>query len=252
MAKCTITGESINNKIVKFKALSQEQTWPTLVVFCKRPKLHQGKQRLAEVIEPQRVLVVAEALLACAIEDTKAWQGQVVIACADENDMQWAQTLNEHAQVIAQLPSGLSGNLGQRLNYVDQTLRTLGHKQLVFIGTDAPALNHEHYLAVVNALNTHDIVLSHADDGGVVIMANNQSWPNIVDLPWSSEHLSQALAKKCLSQNLSVDYTLPSYDIDYVKDIEKLIIDLRDDPRPARQALLGIIQSLFMPIELSM
>jgi glycosyltransferase A (GT-A) superfamily protein (DUF2064 family) len=219
---------------------------PTLVVFCKRPRLYQGKQRLVETISAEQALIVADALLVCAIEDSQAWQGPVIIACSDESDVQWAQTLNNNAQVVLQLPKGLSGNLGRRLNHVDKTLRNLGHQNIVVIGTDAPALNAEHYLAVINSLNEHDIVLSHADDGGVAIMANSKPWPNINDLPWSSEHLSQALAQACKTDGLRVDYTLPSYDIDYVADLEKLSIDLKDDPRPARQALLKTIHSLFI------
>lgn len=225
---------------------AKQEKLPTLVVFCKRPKIGQGKQRLAEAISPEKTSIIAQSLLACAIEDSLAWQGLVVIACSDENDVEWAQSLNEKAQVITQLPAGLSGNLGQRLNYVDRVLRTLGHQKIITIGTDAPALNHSHYMAVIDSLNEHDIVLSHADDGGVVIMANNKSWPNIIDLPWSTDELSQALSAVCIDNDLSVEYSKPCYDIDYITDIEKLMVDLKDDPRPARQALLGTINQLFV------
>ena len=232
--------------------------YPTLVVFCKRPKLNQGKQRLVEAISTENALLIAEGLLACAIEDTKFWQGPVVIACSDKSDVQWAQALNAKAEVITQLPlisansstdtltNNSTGNLGERLNYVDSELRALGHKKIVIIGTDAPILNIVHYQAAVTALNEHDVVLSHADDGGVIIMANSTPWPNISLLPWSTEHLSQALAKICSDEGLSVHYSTPGYDIDYITDIEKLKVDLIDDHRPARQALLVIINKLFI------
>lgn len=225
---------------------AKKELMPTLVVFCKRPKIGQGKQRLAEAISPEHTSIIAQALLACAIEDSLAWQGPVVIACSDDNDIEWAQDLNKNAQVLTQLPSGLSGNLGQRLNYVDRVLRSLGHQNIITIGTDAPALTQSHYTAVIDSLNEHDIVLSHADDGGVVIMANSKPWPNIIDLPWSTDELSQALSGACVANELSVDYTKPCYDIDYIADIEKLMIDLKDDPRPARQALLVTINQLFV------
>ncbi|MGB0898609.1 MAG: hypothetical protein ACPGSN_05095, partial [Psychrobium sp.] len=114
--------------------------WPTLVLFCKRPKLHQGKQRIAETISAEKTLIVAQALLDCAIEDSHAWRGPVVIACSDEGDVEWAQSLNKNAQIMTQLPSGISGNLGQRLNYVDHVLRVFGHQKIITIGTDAPML----------------------------------------------------------------------------------------------------------------
>lgn len=219
---------------------------PTLVVFCKRPKLNQGKQRLVEAISPKKTLIIAKGLLACAIEDAKAWPGPVVIACSDERDVQWAQSLNNNAQVITQLPNGLTGNLGQRINYVDNVLRALGHQNIVIIGTDAPMLNDFHYQAVIDALNNHEVVLSHADDGGVVMMANSVPWPNLIDLPWSTQQLSHALAQTCREKELSVHYSTPCYDIDYFADIEKLAVDLALDYRPARKALLTTINQLFV------
>lgn len=238
----------MSNESSMAKSASQlaKPTCPTLVVFCKRPKLNQGKQRLVKAMSAEQALVIAKALLACAIEDTKTWQGPVVIACSNESDIEWAQSLNSQAQVITQLPEGLTGNLGQRLNYVDHQLRSLGHQQLVIIGTDAPMLDDSHYQVVITSMNQHDVVLSHADDGGVVIMANSLPWPDITELPWSTEHLSQALADICRENNLSVHYAKPGYDIDYIADIEKLTVDLKNDHRRARQTLLGIIHQIFV------
>lgn len=220
-------------------------TLPTLVMFCKRPKLNQGKQRLVEMISAENALIIAQGLLACAVEDIQVWDGPVVIACSDEADMQWAQMLNENAQVVTQLPAGVSGNLGQRLNHVDHELRAQGHQHIVIIGTDAPVLNSLHYQDVKVALSEYDVVLSHAEDGGVVVMANSVPWPDISALPWSTEYLSQALAQACRHEKLSVHYSMPGYDIDYVADIQKLKRDLINDHRPARQALLITINQLF-------
>ena len=220
---------------------------PTLVVFCKKPELHQGKQRLVKNISAEKALTIAQALLACAIEDSENWPGPVVIACSDANDLLWTQSLLESAQAIPQLPhNGLnkSNNLGERLNYVDKTLRKLGHQELVFIGTDAPILNEVHYQSVISALNHHDIVLSAADDGGVTIMANKIPWPILAELPWSTDKLSSSLSCLCQQNNLNVNYILPSYDIDYTADLKKLLIDLQTDNRPKRKRLLKEIKQL--------
>ncbi len=224
---------------------------PTLVLFCKRPKLNQGKQRLAEDSTAESALKIAQALLACAIEDANHWQGPVVIACSDSNDLKWAQSLAKNVQVITQLPQEKSGNLGERLNYVDRQLRAQGHQQLVIIGTDAPILDNEHFQTALSALQNNDIALSHADDGGVVIMANKVPWPILTDLPWSTNELSQSLLAVCQQQQLTVKYSLPGYDVDYIADLQKLFIDLQTDLRPARQALLQTISELFSLTEVT-
>lgn len=228
---------------------------PSLVIFCKRPKLNQGKQRLVEDSDTESAFTIAKALLACALEDARNWHGPVMLACSNSEDMLWAQSLPLKAQVISQLPLvesdsltqnnlNASANLGDRLNYIDQTLRALGHQQLVFIGTDAPMLTQQHYQEVTSALNNNDIALSHADDGGVVIMANKAPWPTLTNLPWSTNKLSLSLSALCQQKQLSVAYTLSGYDIDYMADIQKLLVDLKNDIRPARQALLETLKQI--------
>jgi glycosyltransferase A (GT-A) superfamily protein (DUF2064 family) len=216
----------------------------TLVVFCKRPKINQGKQRLAKDLNAQSAFHIAHALLACAIEDARNWPGPVVIACSDKEDIAWAQTLYKYAYIVQQLPNSSNGNLGERLNYVDHHLRSLGHERLIFIGTDAPILNKTHFQSALAALNNNDIVLNHADDGGVIAMANSKPWPNLAHLPWSTDKLSHALNLLCQQENLTVEYALPGYDIDYLSDLKKLLIDLEHDIRPARHALIHTITTL--------
>ncbi|MCD9496779.1 DUF2064 domain-containing protein [Photobacterium carnosum] len=229
----------------------------TLVIFCKRPKLHQGKQRLVKDSNAKSALNVAQALLACAIEDANNWQGPVVIAYTDHADKQWAQSLTNKAQVIAQLPDGNLDtlrdrtNLGDRINYVDSQLRAQGHQQLIIIGTDAPTLNNEYFQAILHVLKNSDIALSHADDGGVVIMANKTPWPRLTYLPWSTNELSHALFALCKQQQLSVQYSTPGYDVDYITDLQKLAVDLKSDIRPARQVLLQIINKFLLLSEIT-
>ncbi|MBT6492798.1 MAG: DUF2064 domain-containing protein [Deltaproteobacteria bacterium] len=234
------------NSLTQNLADKSAQHQATLVIFCKRPKLNQGKQRLVKDSNAESALDVAQALLACAIEDANNWQGPVVIAYSDLADRQWAQLLTNKAQVIAQLPQGSSGNLGDRINYVDSQLRAQGHQQLIIIGTDAPTLNNGHFQSIIHVLDNSDIALSHAGDGGVVIMANKAPWPKLTQLPWSTDKLSHALFALCEQQQLTVQYSLPGYDIDYIADLKKLLIDLQSDVRPARQALLQITKQLVL------
>lgn len=217
----------------------------TLVLFCKKPKLQQGKQRLAAEISAKATLQVAEALLNCAVEDAKNWQGPIVIACSDTNDLLWAQALLPNAQVVPQINhENKVSNLGQRINYVDKNLRDLGHESIIYIGTDAPILNQTIYHSIIAALEENDVALSHADDGGVIAMASNKPWPDLASLPWSTDLLSQALRDLCQAQQLTVKYAESGYDIDYVADLKKLFIDLKSDVRPARKALLKTLIEL--------
>ncbi|VAX05105.1 hypothetical protein MNBD_ALPHA03-519 [hydrothermal vent metagenome] len=216
---------------------------PCLILFCKRPALFQGKQRLAKTIGAPQALIFAQAFLNCALEDTRAWAdsgyGSVVLSPASPDDLDWAMglleggLLNRDSLILAQP----EGGLGTRLWAIDQELRRRGFDKIIFMGSDAPMLKPLHFDAAARALLTKDIMLSPADDGGVTLMGSRIPWPDLRGLPWSTDKLGQALATYCADNDMTVENISPSYDIDIEADLLKLQGDLADDPRPARQSL---------------
>ena len=223
----------------------------TLVLLCKRPLVGQGKQRIAATFGPEETQYLAEGFLNCALEDLGDWPGPVVLAPASDGDLAWAEQLASSqlmtvssVTVVAQQ----EGNLGQRIVALDQTLLQQGHQRRVYIGSDAPALTPRHYREALNRLNRSEVVLSAADDGGVTIMATVAPWPDaLIDLPWSTDRLGQALADCCRDQGLEVGYIEPSYDIDFEVDLARLQADLEFDLRPARRQLQQRLRSLLHP-----
>ncbi len=207
---------------------------PCLVIFCKRPTLFQGKQRLAKTIGAEQTYVFAEAFLNCALEDASVWPGSVVLSPASPEDSAWAGSLlDRDHQILAQT----DGCLGARLRSVDQHLRATGHDRIIFIGTDAPILTARHYEEAQTALVENDVVLSPASDGGVTIMGATLPWPDMTGLPWSTDKLGTELKNLCQEKGHKVKNISPSYDVDVEDDLLKLWHDLADDRRPARQSL---------------
>ncbi len=222
----------------------------TLVIVCKRPRLGQGKQRLTQHLASDQVLAIAQHLLACTLEDAHQWRGPVALCVTHSNDLPWAKSVAPaHSQCLVQSP----GNLGDKLQAIDQQLRQPSHhssqqkpsqKRLLYIGTDAPTLTVATFEAAAQALNTHDVVLTPADDGGVVIMANRAPWPTLPPLPWSTDQLGHALAHACKRQGLSTTHCQRGFDIDELPDLKRLIKQLPGDPRPARQRLFHCVQQI--------
>ncbi|SFP81764.1 hypothetical protein SAMN05216229_10685 [Geopseudomonas sagittaria] len=207
---------------------------PTLVLVCKRPALGHGKQRLAVSLGTQQAWRIAERLLDCALEDLVHWPGATVIAPDRTEHRDWAGARAPLSRCLAQTP----GNLGERLNALDRTLRAAGQRSLVFIGSDAPALGEDDYRQVREALAEVDTVLLAARDGGVVLMASNRPWPDLAALPWSTPALGQALAAACRAAGHSLRVCGESFDIDEPADLQHALRALAEDPRPARRRLL--------------
>lgn len=215
----------------------------TLILVCKKPALHQGKQRLAADMGTEQALTVAQHLLACALEDLSEWPGQKVIAPSHESDCDWASQLLEGKDNLV-VPQG-SGNLGERLNHIDNELRLQGKENLIYIGSDCPTLSLKDLSDTAQRLKTYDTVFSKASDGGVTIMANRTHWPDLSELPWSTGSLGVSLTSLCRQSRLSVGYAPSGQDVDHLKDLLGVLPELNGDNRPARRALAKHIQSIF-------
>jgi len=219
---------------VPFSADAPDAALPALVLLCKRPALGHAKQRLAATLGQQRALTLANALLDCALEDLCKWPGVSVIAPDSSRHLEWARSLAPNAHCLAQS----EGNLGQRLNALDAKLRDQGMSQLMFIGSDCPALMPDDYRNVQSLLQDFDTVLLNARDGGVVLMASNQPWPDLTPLPWSTAVLGSELAQLCRLAGQRVIVAGESFDIDVAADLGLLQESLVDDRRPARRRLM--------------
>lgn len=212
---------------------TQQQAECTLVLFTKRPRPGVGKQRVAAESGPDYALALAERLFDCAAEDLAEWPGPTALCIANIEDTDWAGARCPGARV---LPQG-DGNLGERLQRATHALAPAGGP-LLFIGSDAPTLDAAYLGATAAALATHDIALGAAEDGGVVAMGCRRGWPELGPLPWSTDRLGAALAAACEADGRDVAWLAAHKDIDTLESLTAVAGELRDDPRPARRALL--------------
>jgi len=216
----------------------------TLVVFCRRPLRGVGKRRIARDLGGTATLELARHLLETTLEDARSWPGPVIIAPSHADHTSWAAgLLPGRIDIVPQY----GGNLGERINGVDQAVRAAGHTRVMFIGSDAPVLTPDYFERARAALSGADVVLGPADDGGVTLMAANGPWPDLAPLPWSTAGLARELESKCVDHGLTVRLLDRRYDVDVAADLERLTHDLARDGRPARRALLNWLRADAIP-----
>lgn len=214
----------------------------TLVLMCKRPSIGNGKQRLATSIGQHAALRVAEALLACALEDALTWPNDIIIAPSQPQDREWAKLYfrqknkTSHKAFFKVVPQ-THGNLGERINILDQSLRADGLSRLIYIGSDSPSLSLDDLMQTDLALNTVDTVFKPTMDGGVSIMASKRAWPELTHLPWSTAQLGDELYSVCHQNEHSITKMSLGFDVDELEDLFYLTKALANDHRPSRRAL---------------
>jgi glycosyltransferase A (GT-A) superfamily protein (DUF2064 family) len=191
-----------------------------------------SKRRLAEHIGAQRATQAAERLLACAREDLAAWPGPVCVAPSAPDEQ------GDAPPAVAFVVQH-GGNLGERINHVNDELLRLGFDRQLFIGIDCPSLDLPYLQRAAVALVDHDAVLGPAPDGGVVLMGVRGRWPELADLPWSTSELCASLRTACRAAGASTALLTRRNDVDTVADLLAVRTDLRGDLRPARRALVG-------------
>jgi len=223
-----------------------EPNQAVLVMMFKRPLPGQGKQRLAAGIGKEAAYQLACDLFTISGELLAEWPGRSIASPADRKDADWAkQKLSEHVEILAQG----EGNLGERINLLDQQLRAAGSQQVLFIGSDAPELSLGLLSQVVQALRQHDIALVPSSDGGVSLMAGRKPWPALADLPWSTPELGAAIRERCIQNGLSVATVSHCDDLDELVDLRQLLqrwqdAELTPSQERFRQAAKQILESI--------
>jgi uncharacterized protein len=203
-----------------------------LVLMLKAP--HRSKTRLVAGMGAAGVMA-AHHLSACALEDAQAWEGPVCLAPADPADLEW--TLQHRAAGWLVLPQA-TGNLGTRINHINQRLDDAGFDRQIFIGMDCPELDQACLQAAQAALTGHDAVLGAAADGGVVLMATRRRWPELATLPWSTPQLGEALAQRLIEGGWQIGWQeYEKVDVDGPAALQTMNERLAGDTRPARRAL---------------
>ncbi|MFT5881324.1 MAG: glycosyltransferase A (GT-A) superfamily protein (DUF2064 family) [Moritella sp.] len=123
-------------------------------------------------------------------------------------------------------------------------MAALNIHRTLYIGSDTPCITLELLLQANAALQQVDVVLSHALDGGVTLMANRKPWPKLQALPWSSAQFAEELTAICRAASYTLQTVSAGYDIDTEEDLNFAYADLQNDQRPSRRALLTLIEHI--------
>jgi rSAM/selenodomain-associated transferase 1 len=139
------------------------------------------------------------------------------------------------------------GDLGARMGQVFRDLWSMGHRNIVLIGSDLPALPR----AIIEqgfkqlAAMAHGVVLGPSQDGGYFLVGMNRPTPEIfADMTWSHQ---QVFSNTCAKlDNLKIPYTvLPSwFDVDRVEDLPRLRSLARTDASLALRRTLLYLETL--------
>ncbi len=189
-----------------------------LALFARPPEIGKVKTRLSPALPPAAAAALYGGMLEDAIEALRGSRA------AEESFLYWAGsevTLLTRG-VESQVQSGES--LGERLASAFQSLLVLAGDRGVIFGADCPALDAAVIDAAFARLESVDLVLVPARDGGYALIGlSRPAEPLFRDVAWSTDRvLAQTLER---AGQLSLTHALldPLDDVDTPEDLCRLL-----------------------------
>ena len=115
-------------------------------------------------------------------------------------------------------------NLGDRMRNAFELVFAKGYRKVVIIGTDCPEISPEILNEAFDRLETVNLVLGPAKDGGYYLLGTNQNFPRLFDdIPWSTDQVLDLTKKKAEGLHISITCLETLSDIDTLEDWEDFI-----------------------------
>lgn len=184
---------------------------PVLVVMLKAPRAGFVKTRLAREIGPPAALAIYRRLVEQQMSAIPAgWDIEVHFTPPDAaaEMLRW---LGPRPRYVPQF----GDDLGSRLIHVVAGAFARGATRVIVIGGDCPGLNEACLHDAWRALESIDVVLGPARDGGYYLVGLRQPAPQIFrGIEWSSPSVLDATLDRVRKSGLSCAMLPPKEDVD--------------------------------------
>lgn len=196
-------------------------------IFAKAAIPGAVKTRLAKQVGNAAALEIHQHLCCHVVE-------QVCAAGADAVEIWAALDVNDPFLNGFGLPvfEQQGRELGTRLDFA---LRhgLARHKRVVIVGADVFSLTPAYIKQAFAGLQTSEIVVGPATDGGYVLIGASHSLPVVFhDIPWGTSDVLGATMDRLLSNMISFELLPERWDIDTLEDIHRHAPELLKFMRP--------------------
>ena len=191
-----------------------------VILFTRYPSPGTTKTRLIPVLGPEGAArlhrMMAEHTLT-RLQPLRASESVSIEVRFDGGDLDQMQSWLGRNYSFT--PQG-SGELGARISRAVRSALDKGTKRVIVIGTDCPGLTADIVGQAIERLQTHDVAIGPARDGGYYLIGLARSLPELFrDIEWGTDKVLESTLKKSRELGLSC-FLLPQLgDVDRPEDI---------------------------------
>lgn len=183
-----------------------------IAVFARRPVAGAVKTRLSPALPPALACALYRAMLGDALAAAAA-------APAGSRAVWWADPPRPDAAFG--VPTGFEeriqhgADLGERLAGAFAALLVAPGDRALVLGADCPDLETAALAEALERLDTHDVVLGPANDGGYTLIALARPAPALFEgVAWSTAHVLEQTLARARAADLRVALLEPLADLD--------------------------------------
>lgn len=195
---------------------------PRVLVFARAPVAGRVKTRLARDVGDARALALYRTLGALVLQALTAAPDrpyQLVVRVTPDDALDAVRAWIPGADAYE--PQG-DGDLGARLARGTRDAFQRGHRAVVLVGTDCPAVTDGRVREALQGLDTHDAVLGPARDGGYYLLALAREIPVFEGVPWSTAAVAEHTRARLRAAGASWCELPVETDVDTVADLPAL------------------------------
>ena len=214
-----------------------------VVVMAKEPRAARVKTRLCPPLAPDEAAQLYEAFVADTLAALSSAGHSLRVYGADP-PMSRLTALT--AAVGADLEAQCDGDLGRRMA-VAMAAELARAERVVVVGADSPDLPTERIAEAFAALDSVDVCIGPATDGGYYLLAAKRRVPLEAlgtDIPWSTERVLQATRERLRIAGIKHTELDLWRDIDDYGDLARLMTALADSATPALTRTRAVLRGL--------
>lgn len=209
----------INSLIIdsQFSILDSRLKSFALIIFIRNPVIGKVKTRLAAEIGNTKALELYLRLLQHTFDVTVDIPVEKYVYYSDfipEDDMWKSSSYSQRIQT--------GKDLGDRMSNAINEAFFL-HDQVVVIGSDCADLDTNTITTAFESLNSVDVVIGPAKDGGYYLIGFKTFYPTLFEgISWSTQHVFQQTRAQLLELKLNFKVLKTKTDIDTLADAARL------------------------------
>ena len=187
----------------------------SLLIFTKNPEAGKVKTRLAATIGNAKAFSIYKQLVEYTVSITNYLPVDKFIFYSDHLEQ---EDLWDDKHYFKQVQRGQ--DLGEKMNNAFAFAFQMEYDKAVIIGTDCPELNAEIMMNAFAYLNSYDVVIGPAEDGGYYLLGMNQLYSQLFkNISWSTQTVFEDTLSICKQNNISYSLLPVLHDVDEEKDL---------------------------------